>query len=205
MRRKAPKPDPSSSPLAMGWRSGEDDRNSGSEGAHAPEPASETVGDANARERKPRRPRVEPTPAQRALGLLVRREHSRRELTRKLTARGVERDDAVAAIDKLEAAGWQDDTRFAESLVRSRASTGHGPVRIRAELGMHGLGREAAAAAMDAVEVDWNDLARDLIRRRFGDAVADDRDIQRKAADWLLRRGFTGAQVRAATRFDPDD
>ena len=24
-------------------------------------------------------------------------------------------------------------------------------------------------------------------------------------SDWLLRRGFTGAQVRAATRFDPDD
>ena len=166
----------------------------------APEPPQ-----ADATQRKPRRPRVEPTPTQRALGLLVRREHSRRELTRKLTARGVERDDAVAAIDKLEAAGWQDDTRFAESLVRSRASTGHGPVRIRAELGMHGLGREAAAAAMDAVEVDWNDLARDLIRRRFGDAVADNRDIQRKAADWLLRRGFTGAQVRAATRFDPDD
>ena len=107
----------------MGWRSGEDGR---------------TQGDANAQEaRKPRRPKSEPTPTQRALGLLVRREHSRRELTRKLTARGVERDDAVAAVDKLEAAGWQDDSRFAESLVRSRATNGYGPVRIRAELGMY--------------------------------------------------------------------
>lgn len=199
--RKSPRPDPASSPLALGWRSGEDDRVSeeGAETASSPEPQ------PDATPRKPRRPRPEPTPTQRALGLLVRREHSRRELTRKLTARGVERDDAVAAIDKLEAAGWQDDGRFAELLVRSRAAAGYGPVRIRAELGMHALDREAVAAAMESVEVDWDELARDLVRRRFGDSAVDERERQRKAADWLLRRGFTGAQVRAATRFDPDD
>ena len=157
------------------------------------------------RARKPRRSRPEPTPTERALGLLVRREHSRRELTRKLTARGVERDDAVAAIDKLEAAGWQDDGRFAELLVRSRAAAGYGPIRIRAELGTHALDREAVASAMDAAEVDWDALACDLVLRRFGDARDLGRDQIRKAADWLLRRGFTGAQVRAATRFDPDD
>ena len=180
----------------MGWRSGEDGRASG-DGAMG-------EGETPAA-RKPRRTRPEPTPTQRALGLLVRREHSRVELTRKLTARGVERDDAVAAVDKLEAAGWQDDTRFAETLVRNRAATGYGPVRIRAELGMHSLGREAIAGAIDTAEVDWEALARDLVRRRFGEDLAHDRERQRKAADWLLRRGFTGAHVRAATRFDPDD
>jgi regulatory protein len=185
----------------MGWRSGEDGRVSdegvsvdGTSGAGSDSPAP-----------KPRRKRPEPTPAQRALGLLVRREHSRVELTRKLTARGVEREDAVAAVDKLEAAGWQNDARFAELLVRSRAATGYGPVRIRAELGMHSLGREAVATAMETAEVDWEAHARDLVRRRFGEDLANDRDRQRKAADWLLRRGFTGAHVRAATRFDPDD
>ena len=206
MPPKAPKSDPPSSPLALGWRSGEDGRLSGD--AEATPEAADACAAAGLpvrRERKPRRPRPEPTPTQRALGLLTRREHSRRELTRKLTARGVERDDAVAAIDKLQAAGWQDDGRFAESLVRSRAAMGHGPVRIRAELGMHGLDREAVAAALDTAEIDWDVLARDLVLRRFGESAAGDRDQQRKAADWLLRRGFTGNQVRAATRFDPDD
>lgn len=66
--------------------------------------------------RKRRRP--EPTPVQRALGLLVRREHSRKELSRKLAARGVPPDEAGAAIDKLAADGWQDDARFAELLDR---------------------------------------------------------------------------------------
>ena len=152
-----------------------------------------------------RRKRPEPTPTQRALGLLVRREHSQKELTRKLTARGIEAGDAQAAVTKLREAGWQDDTRFAESLVRSRAAAGYGPARIRAELGMHGLGREAISRVLQDFGGGWAEKARDLVRRRFGPAVADDPDLRRKAADFLIRRGFDAASVRVATRFNPDD
>ena len=66
-----------------------------------------------------RRRRPEPSPTQRALGLLTRREHSRQELARKLINRGVEAQEASAAINRLAEAGWQDDARFAASLVRS--------------------------------------------------------------------------------------
>lgn len=151
-----------------------------------------------------KRRRPELTPVQRALGLLVRREHSRKELARKLTARGVEVDDAEAAVARMTAEGWQDDARFAELLVRSRASNGYGPLRIRAELGTHGLDREIVVAAMDAYDGDWTENARDLARRRFPGRL-DDRAIQRKAADFLLRRGFSGDQVRTAVRLDDDD
>lgn len=151
-----------------------------------------------------KRRRPELTPAQRALGLLVRREHSRKELTRKLTARGVETEDAQAAVERMTAEGWQDDARFAELLVRSRANNGYGPLRIRAELGMHGLDRDTVAAAMEAYDGDWTENARDLARRRFPGRL-DDLAIQRKAADFLLRRGFSGDQVRAAVRLDDDE
>ena len=153
----------------------------------------------SARSRKP-----PPTATQRALGLLVRREHSRKELTRKLTARGVEADDAQAAVERMTAEGWQDDARFAEQLVRSRANNGQGPIRIRAELGTHGLDRDAVAAAMDAYDGDWTENARDLVRRRFPGG-ADDLAVRRKAADFLARRGFDGDQIRAAVRFNADE
>jgi regulatory protein len=153
---------------------------------------------------RPKRARPELTPNQRALGLLVRREHSRKELARKLAGRGVEAEQAQAAVDRMTAEGWQDDARFAEQLVRSRAGTGYGPLRIRAELGTHGLDREAIAAALEAYDGDWAENARDLVRRRFG-AALEDRGVQRKAAELLIRRGFGGDQVRAATRFDPDE
>lgn len=137
---------------------------------------------------------------QRALGMLTRREHSRQELGRKLVSRGVDRGDAQAAIDKLVAAGWQDDARFAESLVRSRASAGYGPAFIRAELATHGLASDAISLAMEAFEGDWTGNARDLIARRHAGAQTGDRAAQRKAVDFLLRRGFSMEQARAALR-----
>lgn len=167
-----------------------------------PPPADDADAAAPAAPGKRRRPEL--TPQQRALGLLVRREHSRKELARKLTSRGVQAEDAQAAVDRMTAEGWQDDARFAEQLVRSRANNGYGPLRIRAELGTHGLDREAVAAAMDSYEGDWGENARDLVRRRFPGG-ADAPALRRKAADFLIRRGFSGDQVRAAARFDPDE
>lgn len=153
---------------------------------------------AASQRRKSRRP--EPSPTQRALGLLTRREHSRQELTRKLVNRGVEAAEANAVIDKLSEAGWQNDARFAESLVRSRAYSGYGPAYIRAELGTHQLGNEAVAVAMDGFDGDWVEIAHDLLRRRHPDALAGDRAAQRKAADFLLRRGFALEHFRAALK-----
>ncbi|MGX5732429.1 recombination regulator RecX [Pseudoxanthomonas beigongshangi] len=152
-----------------------------------------------------RRPRTEQTPVQRALGLLTRREHSRRELERKLASRGVTMEEARAAVDRLAGEGWQDDRRFAELLVRSRAGSGYGPLRIRAELATHGLDREAIATAMDTFDGDWTETARDLVRRRFGPGGLNELEGRRKAADFLIRRGFDGGSVRAATRLDWED
>lgn len=156
-----------------------------------------------------RRRRPEPTPAQRAMGLLVRREHSRKELARKLEARGVDEGEAMATVERLAEAGWQDDERFAAGLARQRALSGYGPLRIRVELATHGVCDEAIRAAFEALaeagEDDWLDRARDLVRRRHGPGVADDPALRRKAADFLFRRGFDGDTVRAATAFDFDD
>lgn len=153
-----------------------------------------------------RRRRPEPSPAQRALGLLVRREHSRKELARKLAARGVADDEAAAAVERMAAEGWQDDARFAVSLARSRAASGYGPLHIRAELGTHGLDAnviaKAFAALAEAGADDWVTRARELVRRRFGGDLAGDLARRRKAADFLLRRGFGGDIIRAATRSD---
>ncbi len=155
---------------------------------------------------KPRR--REATPAQRALALLVRREHSRPELTRKLLARGITEGDAVAAVAKMAEAGWQDDARFACSIARTRASAGYGPLRIRAELASHGLGSETIAQAFTALaevgDDDWAGRARALARRRF-DLDRATLAVQRKAADFLLRRGYDSDCVRAAIRSLPDE
>jgi regulatory protein len=130
--------------------------------------------------------------------LLTRREHSRKELTRKLAARGVERGEAAAAVEKVTHAGWQDDTRFAESLARTRAGSGYGPQRIRAELATHGLNNTQIAAALDACETDWTASAKQAIRRRYRVARIADPTQRRKAVEFLLRRGFDRSDAWAA-------
>lgn len=137
---------------------------------------------------------------QRALGLLTRREHSRKELTRKLTSRGMDAADVDAAVAKLARDGWQNDARFAESLVRARVSGGYGPMRIRAELATHGLDREAIATALDSFHGDWAEIASDLVRRRYGPVAALDLSHRRKAADFLIRRGFDSSSIQGAIR-----
>lgn len=83
-------------------------------------------------------------------------------------------------------------------MVRSRVGSGYGPLHIRAELATHGLDREAIDAAMASFEGDWNALARELVRRRFGFGGELEPAQRRKAADWLARRGHDGDAIRAA-------
>lgn len=158
--------------------------------------------------RPPRKRRPEPSPSQRALGLLVRREHSRKELARKLAARGVAEDEAEQAVARMAREGWQDDARFAASLARSRASCGYGPVRIRAELDMHGIDpgivAEAFTVLAEAGEDDWPARASALLRRRYGAAIGDPA-TRRKAAGFLIRRGFDAETVRMACGSDAAD
>ena len=148
---------------------------------------------------------AEPTAYQRALGLLVRREHSRKELSRKLSAKGVERDDADLALDKLNRQDFQNDARFACALARSRASAGYGPNRIRAELGMHSLGRDDVTAALEACDRDWDASAVDIIQRRYANKDLSDPVQRRKAVDFLLRRGFDQKSAYAAVRAQPGE
>ena len=139
-----------------------------------------------------------PDAYRKALGLLVRREHSRRELKRKLNAKGVDPVDAAAALETLNRQGYQDDARFAEMLVRTRVGGGYGPLRIRAELGTHGIAAEVVATVLAEADPDWPALAIEALRRRHGSHPARDRAEMRKRGNFLQRRGFDIECIRAA-------
>ncbi len=140
----------------------------------------------------------------RALGLLGRREHSRRELKDKLVARGIADDEADAALTKLGDKGFQSDQRFAEMLARSRIAQGHGPIRILAELRLKGIDADTAQSAIDGQGADWQALATDLCRRRFRGPAAD-HAARGKRAGFLARRGFPAAIARSAAKADAGD
>jgi regulatory protein len=140
-----------------------------------------------------------------ALGLLARREHSRKELKTKLRQGGYEGEETVDALDRLGAQHYQDDDRFAEVLLRSRISQGYGPMRLRVELKSHGLADARIRELMDEAEVDWDASAAAQLRRRYGGAGTSDPAERNRRAQFLLRRGFAAATVRRVTHADVDE
>jgi len=139
-----------------------------------------------------------------ALELLARREHSRRELMRKLAARGFSDDVVSQVLDDLERTGALANARFTDSFVRSRIGKGQGPQRIRAELAQRGITNDEADGVLRAADVDWLATIRAVRAKRFGPELPRDYAERARQARFLQYRGFDGAQIRAALEFDVD-
>lgn len=148
------------------------------------------------------RHRTPPDPANArdtALRALGRREHSAAQLQRKLRQRGFDETVAGETVDDLADRGWQSDARYAEMLVRSRVAQGYGRLYIEAELSVAGVPDAEAAAALDAADCDWNQIAADLHARKFGAAPQTLAERNRQYR-YLAGRGFTAEQIRAAMK-----
>lgn len=140
-------------------------------------------------------------PKTQALKLLARREHSARELKRKLKARGISDQDADSAVAHATAEGWQSNPRYAEMLVRSRIAGGYGPVRIEAELEVAGIPGEEIRAALDGADVDWSALAAEVRAKKFG-ALPRSSAERAKQYRYLQGRGFDSGQIARALKGD---
>jgi regulatory protein len=149
--------------------------------------------------------KTKPSAYNKALGLLARREHSRRELKQKLDRGGYAKEEAADALDRLGDQHYQDDSRFAEVLIRTRSAQGYGPMRLRVELKSHGLSDAQIRDLIDDAGVDWAESAGAQLRRRYGSKGTTDPAERAKRAQFLLRRGFPAATVRYVTHADVDD
>lgn len=146
-----------------------------------------------------------PSAYDKALGLLARREQSKRELRRKLDRKGYAGEETEAALARLGEQRYQDDERFAGVLLRNRAGQGYGPLRIRMELKTHGVADATIRQLLDEAEVDWNASAAAQLRRHYGGKAAADHAERARRTQFLLRRGFSAATVRHVTHAEVDD
>jgi regulatory protein len=126
----------------------------------------------------------------------------RRELARRLAARGFPAPAVTAVLDRLEAVGIVDDRAYAEGFIRRRLRLRpRGPRLLERELLQRGVPRAVVLAAIAAAlgERTELDLARAaLIQRASGWARLDPEVARRRAIAALKRLGFPGATIRAA-------
>jgi regulatory protein len=134
----------------------------------------------------------------RALALLGRREHARRELADKLAETGASPEDIESLLNDFAERGWQDDRRFAAAFVREEIRKGHGPLTIRHELKRRGVDDDLNREMLESE--DWFELAAAIRRRRFGEDAPTDRKEQARQLRFLQYRGFSGDQCRYALK-----
>jgi len=130
----------------------------------------------------------------RALRLLSGREHSRRELERKLASHEEEPGQLRRVLDELQAKGFINHQRVADSVVHRRAAK-LGAARIRQELQVKGLDPELVAQAVAGLRVTELQRAREVWRRKFERAPADAAE-RGKQTRFLVARGFAPEVVR---------
>lgn len=134
----------------------------------------------------------------RALRLLAQREHSRAELVAKLARHVQEGEDLGAVLNDLEAKGFIDETRVAESLVHRRAAR-LGTQRLVQELRGKGLDEDLVRATAEQLRATELERALAVWRQRFGAAGATPQEVA-KQMRFLAARGFSAEVVRRVVR-----
>lgn len=123
-----------------------------------------------------------------ALAALSRRELSRVEFIRKLSAAGFDPLEVAAAADWCESQGFLSDSRYAESTAR-RLSARYGTGRVVHTLRGKGVGEEAIASLIPDLKGGELARAQALWIRKFAGPPQDATDRARQIR-FLQLRGF---------------
>ena len=131
-----------------------------------------------------------------ALDLLSRREHSRKELFLKLINRFESQEEINLTLDKLEGKNLLSDSRFAEEYVQARRKKGFGPIKISAELEKRGVYETLISQEIDKFD-DWEKIAELSFKKKFPDGVSKDFRKLQKQKNFLSNKGFTFYQIES--------
>ena len=146
----------------------------------------------------------------RAIRILAMRDHSEQELRRKLAAPVMSKNGPEALdvtpeeVDKV--VEWcienryLDDERFVRQFIASRSRKGYGPARVRQELKQKGISRETIEAAMRECEIDWAQLAKEQVQRKYGEPLPTVFAEKVKIQRFLLYRGYLMEDIQEIWR-----
>jgi regulatory protein len=122
----------------------------------------------------------------RALRYLVRREHSRAELARKLAPHAASPEALAALLDELVSRKQLSDERYAEERARSLARK-YGPLKIRHDLKAKGVADSLVAQVSAEGEME---RALAVLERKYREPATTAEEKARRAR-FLQGRGFS--------------
>jgi regulatory protein len=132
---------------------------------------------------------------------VARRDLASADLRQKLLEKGYDESVVSPLLDALRDEKLLDDRRYVENFVAYHAARGQGPLRIRRDLGRHGLKGPVVEEYLDAYS-DWIAQLKKARHKKFGAEAPKTYADKQLQARFLGYRGFTGAQIRMALGFD---
>ena len=122
------------------------------------------------------------------MDFLSRREHSSKEIFKKMSSRVESKEMLLDSIEELVNDGLLSDERFAESYFQSRKNKGYGPLRIRNELKQRGIGDQIFLSLSN--EVDWSKYALEVLKKKINGDIPTETKGVLKLKRFLNYRGF---------------
>ena len=129
-----------------------------------------------------------------ALDIISRREHSKKELTDKLAKKYDFPELVDSVIYGLLEKNLLNDYRYSESYVVARKRKGFGPKKIGYELISRGVNENTVSEVIDA-EGGWNDAALKAFNKKFKAGIGKDFKEQNKQKIFLQNRGFSFEEI----------
>ena len=135
-----------------------------------------------------------------ALKLLGLRNHSRRELERKLLKKGYDAKSTEEVMEKLTSRGVLDDRAFGMELIRSRSRRKpSGKLKLGAELRKKGVAEAIIGELLK--EYDSATRCRQAAEKKIGSLhEATEADRKRKLEVFLCNRGFEWHEIQAVLK-----
>jgi len=140
-----------------------------------------------------------------ALRLLARRDYSREEMRRKLTAKGYPSGEIDDTLRKLEIQKILDDSRYAQHLAMAFGKEKFlGPQQMSQKFFQKGIPADLAKAAIAIAEstLPVNERLKNILRMKLKGRLLEELapNEKRKLVDTLRRKGYLWEDIQEAMR-----
>lgn len=135
-----------------------------------------------------------------ALDLLSRRDHCKKELALKL-CKNCSKEIANQVVDKIEDLGLINDENYANRYAQELAQRkGMSAFRIKQELIRKGVDRTLADYATEELDMDNKQCIINLLNTKFAYRNLSEQKEQKRTINALLRLGYSFGDIRSAMR-----
>ena len=131
----------------------------------------------------------------RAMGLLLYKDRTVRELQDRLAEDGYTEEECETALTYVSSFGYLNDRRYAENFIHKKGST-QSRSALAAELRRAGVEEGLISETMEDSPWEESQVMQNLLQKRYGEPHRLEEKEVRRAWGYLGRRGFSGDGIR---------